>query len=228
MRARLMPALILAGFASASGDVSAQTEQEFQVWAGLFANGQFKADAPSGTTWFDLQARRRSAGTTLIVRPGVGYVIRPWLTVWLGYAWIAEFADANGARSDEHRVWEQLTLDYRSSGILLQSRTRVEQRFRDGAVAHRFRQAARFNFQPRESLPLGLVAWDELFLGMVGASWAKRGFDQNRFFVGPAVFAFEGIFRVEVGYQLNYLSRSPKRIEHVLAFNLFVNVRGER
>ena len=155
-------------------------------------------------------------------------MIRPWVTVWLGYAWIAEFNDATGARSDEHRIWEQLTLDYRAPGILLQSRTRVEQRFRESAVAHRFRQAARFNFQPRESLPLGLVVWDELFLGMTGTSWAEKGFDQNRLFVGPAVFAFDGVFRVEAGYQFNYLSRTPNRIEHVLAVNLFVNVRGKR
>jgi hypothetical protein len=47
---------------------------------------------------------------------------------------------------------------------------------------------------------------------MTGASWAKKGFDQNRLFVGPAVFAFEGIFRVEVGYPFNYLSRTPNRI----------------
>lgn len=73
-------------------------------------------------------------------------------------------------------------------------------------------QVARFNHQPRESLPLGFVVWDELFLGMTGASWAKKGFDQNRLFVGPAVFAFEGIFRVEVGYPFNYLSRTPNRI----------------
>jgi hypothetical protein len=74
-------------------------------------------------------------------------------------------------------------------------------------------------------LPLGFVVWDELFLGMTGASWSKKGFDQNRLFVGPAVFAFEGIFRVEVGYPFNYLSRTPNRIPHILALNLFVSVR---
>ena len=224
----LLAAVIFAGMLASSGSTRAQTQQQFDIWSGLFVNGQFKADAPSGATWFDLQGRRSPGGTTVIVRPGLGYVIRPWVTIWLGYAWIGEFTDETGARTDEHRIWEQLTLDYRAPGLLFQSRTRFEQRFRESAVAHRFRQVARFNYQPRESLPLGFVVWDELFLGMTGATWAKKGFDQNRLFVGPAVFAFEGIFRVEVGYQFNYLSRTPNRIAHILALNLFVSVRGKR
>lgn len=228
MRRWLLAALVLGSVAHFDAGASAQTAQQFDIWAGLFVNGQFKSDAPSGTTWFDLQGRRSGDGTTLIVRPGLGYVIRPWVTLWLGYAWIPEFIDATGERIDEHRIWEQLTLDYRGKGILFQSRTRVEQRFREGDVAHRFRQVARFNYQPRETLPVGFVAWDELFLGMTGANWAQKGFDQNRLFVGPAVFAFDGIFRAEVGYQFNYLNRTPNRIAHVLALNLFVNVRGKR
>lgn len=228
MRRCLLAALVFASALTSGSDAAAQTRQQFDIWAGLFVNGQFKSDAPSGTTWFDLQGRRSPGGTTLIVRPGLGYVIRPWVTVWLGYAWIPEFIDETGERIDEHRIWEQLTLDYRAPGILFQSRTRFEQRFREGDIAHRFRQVARFNYQPRESLPLGFVVWDELFLGMTGATWAQKGFDQNRIFVGPAVFAFDGIFRVEVGYQFNYLNRALNRIAHILALNLFVNVKGKR
>ena len=100
MRRCLLAALVFAGALSSGSDAAAQTRQQFDIWAGLFVNGQFKSDAPSGTTWFDLQGRRSPGSTTLIVRPGLGYVIRPWVTVWLGYAWIPEFIDETGERID--------------------------------------------------------------------------------------------------------------------------------
>lgn len=227
MRAALLATSCFAAICFFSTGASAQTEKQFDIWAGFFTTGQIHADAPSLTTWLDVQGRRGGDGTTAILRPGLGYVIKPWVSLWLGYAWIPEFIDATGERIDEHRIWEQLILEYKSEGILFQSRTRFEQRFRSNAVAHRFRQVARFNYQPKPSIPAGLVIWDELFLGIKGNTWAKQGFDQNRLFIGPAVFAIDGVFRAEVGYQFNYLSRAASQIVHVLAVNLFVNVKGK-
>ena len=62
----------------------------------------------------------------------------------------------------------------------MQSRTRFEQRFANfgTGTAHRFRQLIRLNYRPRESVPVGIAFWDEVFVGIQGASWAKQGFDQ--------------------------------------------------
>jgi hypothetical protein len=219
-------ALLIATFTPR--EVGAQTDKDFAIWAGVFATGQVHANAPSLTSWLDVHARRGESGTTLILRPGLGYLIRPWVSVWLGYAWVPEFIDATSERLDEHRIWEQLIMEHKTSyGFLFQSRSRFEQRFSRGAVAHRFRQGARFNYQPKQSIPIGVVLWDELFLGITGNAWAKQGFDQNRLFVGPAVFGFDGIFRAEVGYQLVNQSRTPNRLIHILAINLFVNLKGK-
>lgn len=229
MRQLIFFAGCIAALAALPQRAHAQTDQEFGIWTGLFVTGQVHAEAPSLTSWFDLQGRREANGTTLILRPGIGYQIRSWASMWLGYAWVAGFVDETGARVDENRIWEQVTLDYRNvPGFLMQSRTRFEQRFADGDVGYRYRQAVRFNYQPRSSLPLGLILWDEVFIGMGGSARWTKGFDQNRLFVGPAVFAFGGIFRTEVGYQFVYLSREVNRIVHVLAINIFVSLRGKR
>jgi len=206
----------------------AQTDEEFGIWVGLFVTGQVHAKAPSLTTWFDVAGRREANGSTVILRPGIGYQIRPWMSVWLGYAWVSVFADVTGTRVHENRIWEQLTLDYRNiPGFLFQSRTRFEQRFAYGDIGHRYRQAVRFNYQPR-SFPLGVALWDEVFIGMGSSDRWTDGFDQNRLFVGPALFAFDGIFRAELGYQFVYLSREVNRSVHLLVINFFVNLRGKR
>jgi hypothetical protein len=216
--------------ASAAG-AEAQTEQEFAVWAALFATGQVFADQPSPVFWFDGHGRRGEGGTVSILRPGVGYAFAPWVSLWAGYAWVPEWLDATGERRDEHRVWEQLIFDYHGTqGIWVQSRTRFEQRFANfgSGTAHRFRQLVRLNYRPSKDVPVGIAIWDELFLGMHGASWAKQGFDQNRAHVGLAIYSSNKPFRTEVGYLNVYLSRQNKRMSHVLAISFFVGFKGKK
>lgn len=220
--------LVGVGLAIEAG-ASAQTESDFEIWTAAFFTGQLFSDTPTPTFWFDAQARRSEVGTVVILRPGVGVALAPWASLWLGYAWTPTWLDATGALLDEHRVWEQLTLDFRRvSGLLLQSRTRLEQRFQtdSSGTSHRFREFVRLNYRPTQRLPIGIAFYDEVFLGMRGAGWAKQGFDQNRAFLGLAVFALEALFRVEVGYLNVFLSREPNRIVHALSLNFFVSYGG--
>jgi hypothetical protein len=161
----------------------------------------------------------------------LGSGVRPWASLYVGYAWIPEWVDATGERRDEHRVWEQLILDYHGDhGIWVQSRTRFEQRFANfgTGTAHRFRQLARLNVRPNESVPVGVAIWDEVFVGIRGASWAKQGFDQNRAHVGLAIYSSNKPFRTEVGYLNVYLSRQTNRMSHVLAIAFFVGFKGKK
>jgi hypothetical protein len=208
---------------------SAQTESDFEIWTAAFFTGQLFSDTPTPTLWFDAQARRSEVGTVLILRPGIGVALAPWASVWLGYAWTPTWLDDEGGLLDEHRIWEQLTLDFRRvPGLLLQSRTRLEQRFRpvSSGTSHRFREFVRVNYRPTQRLPVGIAFYDEVFLGISGAGWAAQGFDQNRAFLGLAIFALEALFRVEVGYLNVFLSREPNRIAHVLSLNFFVSYGG--
>ncbi|NNE20634.1 MAG: DUF2490 domain-containing protein [Myxococcales bacterium] len=221
--------LLVAMVGAIEAPASAQTESDFELWGALFFTGRVFEKTPSPSFWFDTHARRSESGTVYILRPGVGFAFAPWGSIWLGYAWTPTWVDATGERQDEHRVWEQLTLtSTQVSGLLLQSRTRFEQRFQTGptGTAHRFRQFVRLNYRPKQRVPVGIAFVDEVFVGIQGAGWAAQGFDQNRVFLGLAVYAPEALLRVEVGYLNVFLSRQPNRLAHVLSLNFFVSFGG--
>jgi hypothetical protein len=232
MTRRLLAFLCVATIAVASArGADAQTDEEFAIWAALFATGQVFADQPSPMFWLDVHARRGELGTVAILRPGIGYAFAPWVSLWAGYAWVPAWIDATGHRTDEQRAWEQLIFDYRSKdGLWFQSRSRFEQRFLTGGsgTAHRFRQLLRLNYRPKQSVPVGIAFWDEVFVGIQDATWAKQGFDQNRAFLGLGVYAFEKLFRVEVGYLNVYLSRERNQLAHVLSINFFLSFKGDK
>ncbi|MDD9965021.1 MAG: DUF2490 domain-containing protein [Myxococcales bacterium] len=205
-------------------------DDEFQSWGAYIFTGQLEREAPSLRAWTDLHVRRGSGGSVLIARPGLGYTFAPWITLWAGYAWVPTFDDAAGSQVDEHRIWQQLTLQHAAAGWLVQSRTRLEQRFSELAddVGLRVREFVRVNYRPWPDLPFGVAVWDELFVGLNDPGWAVQGFDQNRLFVGPALYVMKSL-RIEVGYAFVYLGREPAdRIQHVWGVNFFTAIAPSR
>ncbi|MFW6050826.1 MAG: DUF2490 domain-containing protein [Myxococcota bacterium] len=208
---------------------TAQTERDFQVWNALLATADLPG--PSSATpslWLDVHARRGDAGTVHILRPGVGVRLAPFLSLWAGYGWVPVFTDG-GPTAHEHRAWQQVILQHRTDDRLaMQSRTRFEQRFHDGGddVGLRVRQFVRMGWQPSADIPVGVVGWDELFLGLHDTDWgALGGFDQNRLFLGAFMPITTGV-RVEVGYLNVYVRRTgADLLAHNLAINLFVNLK---
>lgn len=223
--------LVAAALLGSPTEADAQTPSDFAIWSAVFFTGQLYADEPSPTFWFDGHARRSDNGTVVIMRPAFGGALTPWASLWLGYAWVPEWTDLTGERTDEHRVWQQIIFDANQvPGLVMQSRTRFEQRFLNGfsGAAHRFRQFVRVNYRPSAKLPVAVAFWDELFIGMSSAGWAKRGFDQNRAFLGLAVHAVDGRLRVEVGYLNVVITREQRSLSHVLALNFFVPFKGKK
>ena len=222
--------LIVLCIGVAPAKASADVDDTFQLWAALLSNGSMKKSSPRLRGWLDIHARRGD-NTVLIVRPGIGYQLTKGLTLWAGYAWIPNFNHATETRSDEHRIWQQMTLGHSfSNGISLSFRLRTEQRFSDQGddVAFRVRGFMRMNYQPRKQGRMGLALWDELFVGITKNDWsAPQGFDQNRLFVGP--FLKTGKFaRLEAGYLFVYVNREPtSTIAHVLAVNLFLSLQPQ-
>lgn len=202
----------------------AQTSRGNAVWSGLLATQELTAATPGPSLWLDVHGRREEQGTNVLVRPGVGLRVLPWLSLWAGYAWTPSFADGGDEVFHEHRVWEQIILSHAfGPGLSVQARTRFEQRFGEGSdeVAHRFRQFARLSWM-HPSQPIGLVVWDELFVGLRGATWgAASRYDQNRLFVGP-IFRVAPWARVEPGYLFVHLDRDTDRVVHAVAVNLFL------
>lgn len=225
---RLVCSLVLTAMAVVwTAPAQAQTTDDLQVWGGYFFTGQLEPKAPSLMGWADLHVRRGGAGTVLIFRPGVGYAFAPWISAWAGYAWVPTFTDATNTHTNEHRIWEQLTLQHQMDSVYLQSRTRLEQRFSDvgSGAGLRFRELVRANYQPWADIPFGLVVWDELFLGVNDPAWTVQGFDQNRLFIGPAVYAMPEL-RIEVGYSFVYLNREPvDQIQHIFGMNFLTALK---
>ena len=196
--------------------------EDLEVWTATFV--QVAPDAsPTGLRgWLDLHARRNDAGAVGIVRPGVGWQLSPKVSVWGGYAWVP--VDPDGAdATQEHRAWQQLTLQRTRPTLSLGLRVREEQRLRSGAdgISHRLRVLPRLGLRLRG--PLSLQVWDEVFVAWNETDWFPvRGYDQNRLFVGPAIEGFRG-FRVEVGYLNLDLARGDASTNHhAAAMNLFL------
>lgn len=192
-----------------------------QIWNAAII--QARTGAGGGPTlWLDTHARRRADGTLFIVRPALGYTFSPALAVHAGYAWIPLLTDEGGNRS-EHRSWQQVIYNHAvGSALKLQGRARLEQRFAPMGddIGHRIRLLARGQWAASPSIPLQLVVWDELFLGLAATDWgAPSGYDQNRLFVGLGGDLHVKGVRVEIGY-VNVVLRRDTQIDHVLAVNL--------
>lgn len=224
-------AVVVSLVLSLLGASALAAEAESQLWNGVFVAGHLEPVPPNLALWFDGHARRSPGGLGGIVRPGVGYQATRAVSVWGGYAWIGTASDDTGSVTHEHRLWQQAVLDYRVPvGVALQSRTRLEQRFRadDPDVGFRARQFVRVNVQPSQRLTAGLALWDEVFLGLGATDWGQPGgLDQNRLFVGPYVQASPWV-RLEAGYLQVYLDRDVDTLAHCVALNVFTTFRPKR
>jgi hypothetical protein len=204
---------------------AAHAETDTQSWNALAVAGPVKAESP-WQYWFDGHLRYQDDAKDLgvsIFRPGIGYQVNADLSLWLGYARVT--VDAGSRDIAEDRIWQQAIFPVTTVfGQTVTSRTRLEQRFRsdiDGDTAHRVRQFLRWAKPVSEQL--SWVVWDEVFIGLNDADWGQRsGFDQNRFFVGPA-WHLNSKWRIEAGYMHNYINSagSSNRTNHNASLTLF-------
>ena len=221
---RVVPLAVALTLALLASPAEAQPTKGNATWVGAIAPQDLTPGPFGPSLWLDLHMRHEEAATNVLVRPAVGLRIFPWLSVWAGYAWTPSFPHSDDpSRIDEHRAWEQVIVSHAfGPGFAFQSRTRFEHRFGENGdqVAHRFREFVRLGWM-HATLPVGLVVWDELFVGIRGADWgAEPRYDQNRFFVGP-VFRVAPWLRVEPGYLHVHLDRARDRHVHAVAVNLF-------
>lgn len=202
----------------------ADTENTFQSWTALFAQGRTgAAQGPSPAYWLDLQVRRGSATTVLLARPGLGYMFDARFSVWAGYLFAPTFVD-DGEDRYEHRAWEQFMAVFKPGDSTWTLRTRAEQRFVVDAedVGYRFRQLVRL--QQALTPTVAAVLWDEVFLAANDTDFGQlAGFDQNRAFVGPAWLPESGV-RLEAGYlSVVQRRRDVTTLVHALSVNAFLS-----
>jgi hypothetical protein len=217
-------ALLLA-IASLAPGTSVADDQ--QVWTAVFVNGPVTHDSRL-LGWFDGHARFREGGDELdasLLRPGVGWRVRPKLDLWLGLARIE--TQRAGPDLVEHRAWQQATYPVLEwAGGHLSGRTRLEQRFRDKGddTGWRLRQFFRYARPLASHERLGLLAATEVFYGLNDADWGQRsGFDQNRALLG-GYYQPSARWRVEAGYMHQYIRGAgprPDQTNHNLSVAVF-------
>lgn len=196
-------------------------DEDGQAW------GIVNVAAPlSGKLSVNLEAQVRftddvSRMGQLLFRPSIGWRISDATTLSLGYVYFRSDPKV-GAVRNEHRVWQQAA--YRivgdPDGVMLNGRTRLEQRFVEGSdhTGWRLRQ------QLRLTAPVGrvrAVLSGEPFYGLDDTDWGqRRGFDQLRTFAGINI-PLSATASVEPGY-LNQIvfRRGEDRMNHVASVTL--------
>ena len=155
----------------------------------------------------------------LLVRPLVTYTVNSRVSVGGGYTYLAA-DDHVGSNFHEHRAVEEITLksSSKSDQLLLTSRTRLEQRFRDHeeGTQWRLREMARLD------VPIGegrrLVGSTEIFVALNQTTWGGRSrplFLQS--FAGVH-FPISKKAAIEPGYiNQTYFDPGANRTRHALA-----------
>lgn len=219
-------ALAAAPFALLATPAAAQTEHDLGAWLNLTVQG------PIGKKlayFVEVQPRVQDELSRLdqtILRGAIGYKVTRNLTLYQGYAHVFMPVDGPGDRNED-RLFQQATwvVPGLSRGEL-QSRTRLEQRWRsDGQdVQLRVREMVRFEYPLGDNKGVRALGSVEGFVVLNSVDWRRRsGFDQVRTFLGAEI-PVGGTSTVEAGY-LNQIVDEPgaaSRMNHVLSLSLFI------
>ncbi|MCX8048282.1 MAG: DUF2490 domain-containing protein [Methylohalobius sp.] len=211
----------------------AETQEDFRLWSNVTAVtnlGRVDERLARWRLWTEVQNRWRDMAKDadldqLLVRLGLGYALTGQLTAWAGYGYIPTFTPADKV-VNEHRLWQQLLWVESFGPWHFSSRTRLEERFIEGAkeLLWRYRQFVRLSYPLSLDLPVSLVLWDEVFFHLNSASPAiQSGFDQNRAFLG---IGWQPVptTRIEAGYLNQFLDLPTlDRVNHIVSLNLFFN-----
>jgi len=213
-------------------DLQAETEQNNGLWMMKASQGVLGSNDSPYRWWLDAHLRYSDDANDFeqsIFRPGFGYALPKNHTLWAGYGWIANSPEM-GDTFHEHRFWQQHSWKTKVGSFGLASRSRLEQRFREGFqddTGWRFRQFIKLTRSILNDGPLYWSLWDEVFYNLNDTDWgAQSGLDRNRIFAGIGwQLKSMPYLKGEVGYLNQLIDRSSgiNRMDHLLSLNLFLN-----
>lgn len=216
---------------SATACPAAARADDVQLWTSEIVQGPIQPGAgPKPMVWLELQQRIGEDVSTLgefIIRPGFGIRIAPDFMALAGYHFQRNTPEG-GRATNEHRIWQQLSLPlYRDPDhLILLTRLRLEQRSIEGAQDLGWRARAMLRLQ----VPLsgrgsaGALFWSEALIGLNDTDWGQRSrVQQVRVFAGGLTPVNKRL-NLEGGYMAQVL-RGPgsDRVNHVV--NLTLNYR---
>ena len=220
--ARLVLAPLLLGWS-----VPALADDDGQAWSQLLVQGPIKGDV---IFWAEAQTRLTDAtrATQIVLRPAIGVRLARDTTAHFGYAFV-HTDPANGAATNEHRLWQQLSFPILRTprGLYVWGRSRIEQRKFEGRrdTGVRLRQFVRAQMPLRRGGKLSGVVFVEGFYAANTTDWgARAGMDQVRSFAGVSIPLGRQV-SIEPGYlNQTIFRRGPDRMNHIASLNLFVRL----
>ncbi|MFZ3482628.1 DUF2490 domain-containing protein [Sphingomonas sp. 3-13AW] len=205
----------------------AQTSQDEQVWVNVTLMGSAKDDL---LYFVEAQPRLMEGLSEMrqaLLRGAIGWKLNDRLSIYQGYAYVAQPVEGAAPDRDEHRSFQQVSWTLLPGATELSSRTRFEQRWITGFddTGWRLRQMVRLETplaagaKPLKALfsVEGMVAFNDTDWG------ARSGFDQVRSFAGFEV-PLKGKTTVEAGYLNQFVNRpgNANAVNHVASVSLFI------
>jgi len=198
-------------------------ETELQWWHLASVNSRM-GNGP-GLVYAELQPRLGPETGTLLLRSAVGYQVLPWLQLYTGFAWTPSFDNRKMAVA-EGRLYQQVSAHFGLGPTSWSSRSRVEERALQATpqLSFRFRTQLRGSVPLNAGRTLSAVAWDEVFFHLnTVAGGPRRGFDQNRLFLGLAK-KLSSTFAFELGYLHQHVRRvsgSDRTVHALYSFTVW-------
>lgn len=222
----LASAILLTGMANQTVKADSDLKNDLQAWQvvtlqtktgpGKRILGYLEVQPRTGN--LDSSDTRTSDFSALIIRPAIGYQVNKHVSLWQGYAWAPQFLPFS---RHENRLFQQMLIENKLKKITLVNRTRLEQRWLEGAD----RTSVRLRHMLRAAYPLGknqkwsLVGSNELFVNLNSVEGGPQGgVDQNRVFLGLHR-KFNKHVNAEAGYLNQYINAKDPiadRMNHVI------------
>lgn len=159
----------------------------------------------------------------LILRTAAGYRLTKKVSIWQGYAWAPIFSPRN---INEHRIFQQLSVNGKLGKVILENRTRFEQRWIEntgGNVSLRLRHRALGLYPLDKEEKWFLSVSDEAFVNFNNVpNGPSAGFEQNRLFVGVRR-KLTSYANAELGYLNQYVNSReilPDRMNHAIMLSV--------
>ncbi len=211
----------LARPAAASG----APEQAVGAWLSLELEGNVYEKLVGGYFLTQLRPIFYPPDDEQIILRGAAYLrVVDECTLWVGAEFDPSFVPE---LHQEYRIWEQFRVKNElldSPKLVLWNRTRLEERFIEGArgVALRLRHRVYADVEAEKGVHA--VAYEEIFINLNTVQGGpKAGFDENRFFLGLG-FDVDEHSRISVGYLDRYIAPDERRtspsLQHFLEVDL--------